>query len=209
MTTDINTVQLLGVAQVTYFVGFLITGIFFAGAVGSGSMSEILVNISKKPGLLRISNLAALGLSLTTIVLGVLYYVVLTKEHAIIAFAALGCFLVAAITFTVGKLGANALIPISQEFVEAGAPEDSYFLTLGDFLFNGVDKRASDIHTFFNIVAFLFVNYLLLTSGYLPRALSIWGLVAVALALIPAVLQLYQADFLPTIQILGLPFAPY
>jgi hypothetical protein len=209
MNTDISTVRLLGVAQVTYFVGFLITGVFFAGAVGSGSISDILVSIADKPSLMRISNLVALGLSLATVVLGVLYYVVFSQEHKIIPLVALGCFLVAAITFTVGKIGANALIHVSQKFVEEGAPEASYFQTLGDFLYNGVDKRGSDIHTLFSIVGFILVNYLLLTSGYIPRALSIWGLVAVCLAFIPALLQLYQPDLFPAAQILGLPFAPY
>jgi hypothetical protein len=209
MNIETNTVRLLGVAQVIYFVGFLITGVFFVAAVGSGSISDILVNIPKNPSLMRVSNLAALGLSFATVVLGVLYYVVFNKEYKIIALVALGCFLVAAITFTVAKIGANALIPLSQEFVEAGSPEASYFQTLGDFLYNGVDKRGSDIHTLFSILGFLLVNYLLYISRYIPSALSIWGLVAVFLALIPALLQLYEPDFLPAAQILGLPFAPY
>jgi len=209
MNPDVNTVRLLGATQVIYFVGFLITGAFFAGAVGSGSISDILVNISKNPSLMRISNLTALGLSFVTVVLGVLYYVVFNKEYEIIALVALGCFIVAAIIFSIGKVGANALIPISQQFVEQGSPEISYFQMMGDFLYNGVDKRGSDIHTFFSILGFLLVNYLLFISGSIPRALSIWGLVAVILALIPTLLQLYKADFLPTAQLLALPFAPY
>jgi uncharacterized membrane protein len=209
MNPDVNTVRLLGATQVIYFVGFLITGAFFTGAVGSGSISDILVNISKNPSLMRISNLAALGLSFVTVVLGVLYYVVFNKEYEIISLVALGCFIVAAIIFSIGKIGANSLIPISQQFVEQGSPETSYFQMMGDFLYNGVDKRGSDIHTFFSILGFLLVNYLLFISGSIPRALSIWGLVAVILALIPTLLQLYKADFLPTAQILALPFAPY
>jgi hypothetical protein len=209
INTEMNTVRLLGAAQVIYFVGFLITGVFLVAAVGSGSISDILVNVSKKPTLMRISNLVALGLGLATVVLGVLYYIVFNKEYQIIALVALGCFLVAAITFTVGTIGANALIPLSQKFVEAGAPEASYFQTLGDFLYNGVHKRGSDIQTLFSILGFLLVNYLLYTSGYIPRALSIWGLAAVFLALIPALLQLYEPDFFPPAQILGLPFVPY
>lgn len=209
MNPDVNTVRLLGATQVIYFVGFLITGAFFAGAVGSGSVSDILVNISKNPSLMRISNLTALGLSFVTVVQGVLYYVVFNKEYEITALVALGCFIVAAIIFSISKIGANALIPISQQFVEQGSPETSYFQMMGDFLYNGVDKRGSDIHTFFSILGFLLVNYLLFISGSIPRALSIWGLVAVILALIPTLLQLYKVDFFPTAQILALPFAPY
>ncbi len=209
MNTDVNTVRLLGAAQVMVFVLTLTTGGLLASAVGSGSISDILVNISKNATRMRISNLVALGESLAIIAMGVLYYVVFSKEYKIIALVALGCFLVAAITWTVGKIGANALIPLSQKFVEAGAPEASYFQTLGDFLYNGVDKRGYELHILFNSLGFLLVNYLLYMSGYIPRALSIWGLAAVFLILIPALLTLYDRDFLPAAQILALPFAPY
>jgi len=209
MNTDVNTVRLLGAAQVMVFVGALITGGFLASAVGSGSISDILVNISKNPTRMRISNLVALGDSLAIIAMGVLYYVVFYKEYKIIALVALGCFLASAITTAVGQIGANALIPLSQKFVEAGAPEPSYFQTLGDFLYYGVDRRGYEIHILFNVLGFLLVNYLLYISGYIPRALSIWGLAAVFLALIPALLQLYERDFFPPAMILVLPFAPY
>jgi hypothetical protein len=209
MNTDMNTARLLGAAQVMVFVLIMIAGGLLASAVGSGSISDILVNISKNPTRMRISNLFALGVSLAIIAMGVLYYVVFYKEYKIIALVALVCFLVAAITLTVTKIGTNALIPLSQEFVEAGAPEASYFQTLGDFLYNGVDKRGYEIYVLFNILGFLLVNYLLYISGYIPRALSIWGLVAVCLILIPTVLTLYDREFLPGAMILALPFAPY
>ena len=61
MTRDVNTVKLLGVAQVLVFVSFLITESLQASAVGSGSITEILLSISKRLSLMRISGLAALG----------------------------------------------------------------------------------------------------------------------------------------------------
>jgi len=122
---------------------------------------------------------------------------------------ALGCFLVAAITFTVGKIGANALIPLSQKFVEAGAPEASYFQTLGDFLYNGVEKRGYELHILFNGLGFLLVNYLLFISKVIPRGLAVWGLVAIPLLLISALLQLYERDVFPAAMILAIPYAPF
>ena len=209
MNIDATTVRLLGVAQLVVFAASMLSERLLASVVGSGSASEILVSITENLTRMRISNLVALALSFISVVLGVLYYVVFKGEYEVIALVALGCFLIAAITFTVGKIGANALIPISQQFVEQGSPETSYFQMMGDFLYNGVDKRGSDIHTLFSILGFLLVNYLLFISGSIPRALSIWGLVAVILALIPTLLQLYKADFLPAAQILAIPFAPY
>jgi hypothetical protein len=209
MNTDMNTVRLLGASQVMVFISILIMGGFLASAVGTGSISDMLVNISKNPNRLRISNLLALVESLAVIAMGVLYYVVFNKEYKIIALVALGCFLVAAITFTVSKIGTNALIPVSQEFVEAGAPETSYFQTLGDFLYNGVDKRGYEIYGLFMSLGFLLTSYLLYISRSIPRVISIWGLAALFLSLIPAVLTLYDREFLPGIMILNLPYAPY
>ena len=209
MNTDMNTVRLLGAAQVMVFIGILISGGIFASAVGTGSISDILVNISKNPNRVRISNLFALVESIAVVAMGVLYYVVFYKEYKIIALLALVCFLVAAITFAVTKIGTNALIPLSQEFVEAGAPEASYFQTLGDFLYNGVDKRGFEIYVLFNNLGFLLTSYLLYISRYIPRAISVWGIAAVLLALIPGVLTLYDREFLPGLMILALPYAPY
>ena len=209
MNIETNTVRLLGVAQVLVFVSFLITEGLQATAVGSGSMSDILLSISKRLSLMRISGLAALGQTIVIIALGVLYFVVFYEEYNIIALMALGCILLAAITFTVGKIGANALIPLSQEFVEAGAPDPSYFQTLGDFLYNGVDKRGTELYALFIALGFLLTTYLLYISRSIPRAISIFGLVALCLFLIYQVLQLYERDFFPTAQYLALPYVPY
>lgn len=209
MNIEMNTVRLLGAAQVMVFVTIMIMGGFLASAVGSGSISDILVNISKNPSRMRIANLLALGESLAVIAMGVLYYVVFYKEYKIISLVALVCFSVAAITFTVTKIGTNALIPISQQFVEAGAPEASFFQTLGDFLYNSVDKRGFEVYGLFNVLGFLLTNYLLYISGYIPRAISIWGLAALFLALIAALLQLYDRDAFPRAMLLNIPYAPY
>ena len=209
MNIETNTVRLLGVAQVLVFVSFLITEGLQATAVGSGSMSDILLSISKRLSLMRISGLAALGQTIVIIALGVLYFVVFYEEYKMIALMALGCILLAAITFTVGKIVANALIPLSQEFVEAGAPDPSYFQTLGDFLYNGVDKRGSELYALFIALGFLLTTYLLYISRSIPRAISIFGLVALCLFLIYQVLQLYERDLFPTAQYLALPYVPY
>ena len=209
MNPDVNTVRLLGAAQVLVFVSYLITESLQASAVGSGNISDILLSISKRLSLMRISGLAALGQTLVIIALGVLYYVVFYEEYKIIALVALGCFLLAAISLVVGKIGANALIPLSRDFAEAGAPDPSYYQTLGDFLYRGVDKRGIELYALFIALGYLLTTYLLYISRSIPRAISIFGLVALCLALIYQVLQLYERDFFPTAQYLALLYFPY
>lgn len=210
MSIDINTVRLLGAAQLLVIVGGLITERLLSSAIGSGSISDMLVNISENLTRMRISNLAGLAIQTTAmVVMGVLYYVVFSQEYKIISLVALGFFLAAAITFAISKIGAYALIPLSQEFLEAGAPEPSYFQKLGNFFYYGVDRQGWDIQMLFMALGLLLVQYLFYISEYIPRALSIWGLAAISLLLIPTLLQLYDRDFLPAAQILAIPYAPY
>ena len=209
MNIGVNTIRLLGVVQLIVFGFGMVGGLLLSSAVGSGSISDILVNISKNLTRLRISNLFWLVVSVAIVVLGILFYMAFNKDYKIIALVALGCFLAEAITLAVSKIGAYALIPLSQEFVKAGAPEPSYFQTLGDFFYYGFDRLGFDIHMLFFSLGGLLWYYLFYRSGYIPQALSVWGVVAVFLVLITSLLKLYDRDFLPAAQILALPYVPY
>jgi len=210
MNAEMNTIRLLGAAQLIVFVGGMCSGLLLTSAVGSGSISDILVNISKNLTRMRISNLIVLIECLAIVVLGVLFYTVFNEQYKIISLVALGCYLAEAITKAVAKIGSYALIPLSQEFVKAGAPEPSYFQTLGNFLYYGVDRLGFDIHMLFFCLGGILWYYLLFISGYLPRVLSVWGLAAICLLTIPSLLVLYNRNFRDSpVMILALPYAPY
>jgi hypothetical protein len=208
MNTDISTIRLLGAAQLFVFVASLLSERLLASAVGSGGISDRLVNISNNLTLMRISNLVALVNTLGIVVLAVLFYTVFNKQYPIIALVALGSFFAEAITLAVSKLGAYALIPLSQKSVDAGAPEPSYFQTLGDFLYHGVDRQGYDIHMLFFCLGGILWYYLFYVSGCIPRVLSVWGLAAVCLLSIPVLVGLYDRDF-TLAMVMGLPYAPY
>ncbi len=177
--------------------------------VGSSSISDILVNISKNVTQVRISNLVGLVESLAIVVLAVLLYIVFNQEYKIIAVVALGFFLAEAITMAVSKIGVFALLPLSQEFVEAGAPEPSYFQTLGDFLYYGVYTQGSHILNLFFCLGGILWYYLVFKSGYIPQALSLWGLLSVSLLLIPVLLLVYDRDFTHPVMAVGLLYLPF
>ena len=209
MDIGMNTIRLLGAAQLLVFAASLLSERLLASVVGTGSISDTLVNISKNLTRLRISTLVALINCLAIILLAVMFYIVFKNEYKIIALVALGCFIAEAITLAVSKIGAYSLIPLSQEFVAAGAPESSYYQTLGDFLYYGVDRRGYDIHMLFFCLGAILWYYLLYISNVVPQALSLWGLVAVCLLTIPVLLELYDRDFLPAAGILALPYLPF
>lgn len=210
MSIEMNTIRLLGATQLLVLGFGMLGGLLLKSVVGSGSISDILVNISKNLTRMRISNLAILVECLAIVVLGVLFYIIFNKEYKIIALVALGCFLAEAITLAISKIGAYSLIPLSQEFVEAGAPEPSYFQTLGDFLYYGVDRLGFDIHMLFFCLGGILWYYLFYISGSIPRVLSVWGLVAVCLLSITTLLVLYDPDLKDNpVMVLGLPYLPF
>ena len=128
----------------------------------------------------------------------------------IIALAALGLFLAEAITLAVSKIGSYGLIPLSQKFVEAGAPEGSSYQTMADFLYYGIDRTGYDIHMLFFCLGGILWYYLLTLSPIVPQALSIWGLIAVCLLTITVLLVLYNRNFESSpVMIMALPYLPF
>ena len=118
MDIGMNTIRLLGAAQLLVFAASLLSERLLASVVGTGSITDTLVNISKNLTRLRISTLVALINCLAIILLAVMFYIVFKNEYKIIALVALGCFIAEAITLAVSKIGAYSLIPLSQEFVQ-------------------------------------------------------------------------------------------
>lgn len=203
-----SAIRLLGIAQLAVFVASMISERLLASVVGSGPATSILVSVSKNLTRMRMSNLVALLNSLAIVLLAVMFYVVLHKEHRIIALVALICFVAEAIVLAVSKIGAYGLIPLSQEFVKVGAPVPSYLQTLGDFLYNGLDRLGYDIHMLFFCLGGILWYVLLYSSRLVPRPLAAWGMVAVGLLLIPILIALYARRSTP-LMVLGLPYAPF
>jgi len=102
----------------------------------------------------------------------------------------------------------HLVIPLSLEFVEAGAPVSSYYQTLGEFLYYGVNKTGYDIHGLFFCLGGILWYYLFYKSRYIPRVLSVWGLATVCPILIYGLLTLYDRNLEPAIplMIFGAPY---
>jgi hypothetical protein len=85
-----------------------------------------------------------------------------------------------------------SLIALSQEYVQAGAPDASYFQTLGSsFLAARALWVGLMLGIFISLGALLFY-YLLYQSKLVPRWLSVWGLIAVALLLTWNLLEMFS-----------------
>jgi hypothetical protein len=185
--------RLLGAAFLFVLVASITASSLSILTLLSGSISDSFVNISNNLMQIRISILVELLTSVGIVVLAVLLFVVLHKQNKTIALVALGLWLAEAVILAVSKIGTFALIPLSLEYVKAGAPDSSYFQTLGT-LFFGVDRWGYDIHMLFFGLGGILWYYLFYRSKYIPRVLSVWGILAVSLALIGTLLVIFDLE---------------
>jgi len=197
MNTVKNTPRFLGAAFLFVFVASLLSNTLLSSAIGTGSISNNLVNIANNLTLVRASILVELFTSVGIIVLASLLYVVLHNQNKIIALVALGWWLAEAITLAVSKIGAFALIPLSLEYIEAGAPQSSYFQTLGNFLYYGVDRQGWAVHMLFFCLGGILWYSLFYKSRYIPRAMALWGTISVAVVLSGTLVVLFDRNLDP------------
>ena len=198
--------RLLGAAFLFVILTSLSFGLLLKSAIGSGSLSDILLNISNNTSLFRLVILDGLLNSTGVVALAVLLYVVLKEQSKLMARIALGLWLAEAVFYAIMQMGLLALIPLSAEFVAAGAPAGSFYLTLGDFLYHGVYSQGMTLHMWFYCTGGLLWYYLFYRANYIPRAISLFGLLAVVLGLGSVVFQLlgYEVPIL-----LSLPLLPF
>jgi hypothetical protein len=198
-----STPRLLGAAFLMVIVTSLLSDTLLKL---SGSISDILMNISDNLTLMRISILFGLVTSIEIVVLAVLLYIVLNKQNKIIALVALGWWLAEAIFLALRQIGAFALIPLSLDFIKAGVPVHSFYQTLGEFLYYGVYKQAYTIHFLFYCIGGILWYYLFYKSKYIPRVISLFGLIAVSVALVGIVFEFFGYDVSIFVYLPILPF---
>ena len=194
MNSNKNTPRLLGAAfLMVLFLTF--SELWTISIIGTGSVSDSLVSISNSLTQLRISMLLGLILSAGIVVLAVLLFVVLQKQNKTIALVALGWWLLEAITVAIRQMSIYALLPLTLEYTKAGAPDSSHFQTLATLFFD-VGQWGYDVHLWFFALGGILWYYLFYRSKYIPRLLSVWGIVGVSLVLIASVLACFEVRVL-------------
>lgn len=207
MISEKNAPRLLGAAFLFVILVSLTSGLLLKAAAGAGSISEMLLSVSKAPTLLRLSVLFELINSSAIVVLASLLYVVLNTQNKIIALVALGWWLAEALALILSSAGAFALVPLSLDFVAAGAPQSSFHQTLGQFLYGGLYTFGySTVHMWFYCIGGMLWYYLFFKSKYIPRAISLFGLAAVSLAFVGVIFQFFGYDVPILVSLPLLPF---
>ena len=208
MSVEASTIRLLGVAVLFVFFASLASEQLFTSTAGTGGISSMMENIASNAATVRASSLVALLNSLGIVALACLFYSVFREQYRLLALIALGLWLAEAVVLALSKIGSYALIPLSQEFVAAGAPEASHFQPLGRVLYFGFDRRGYDLHMAFFCLGGMLWYYLLFASRAIPAPLSLRGFISVGLLGILTLAGLY-GDSLKPLLVLGLLYEPY
>jgi len=82
------------------------------------------------------------------------------------------------------------LIVLSQEYVNVGVPDASYFHTLGTLMLGAIDWIDLISTITFSLGA-LMLYYIFYKSKLVPRWISVWGLVGIALVLAVGLLGMF------------------
>jgi hypothetical protein len=204
MNSDKNTVRLLGAAFLLQAVASAVSGlILLQPLIVPGNITDSMTNIANNALQMRASIVVEMITAIGIVMLGSLLFVTLKKQNGNIALVALGLYLIEAAILAASRIAAFALLRISQESVIAGHP--AYLQTLGN-LFYEAQSFGYDLHMLpFALGATMFY-YLFFKSGFLPRVLSLWGLIAAPLSLIGILFSLLGYDVPIFVFLPNLPF---
>jgi len=189
MDSNKNTPKFLGIAYLIQFIGSLLSDPLSSAAIGVGNTAENLVSISSNVLFLRAGIIAEIVTAIGIIVMTVLLFIVLQHQNKTLALVALSFWLIEASFLAFSSLAANALIPLSQEYVLAGSPDPSVMITLGTILLE-TKEFCYAIHMLFFGLGGILWYYMFYKSQYIPRALALWALVLMPLMPIDVLLFL-------------------
>jgi hypothetical protein len=176
--------------KIAITVGVLyLTANFIAGPLGllftepTLNAPDYLVQVSANETQMLIGALLVLVMAVADAGIGIVVYPVLKKRNASIAIGYFGARIVESLIFVITAISLLLLLTLSHGFVQAGAPDNSHFQTLGEMLLAVRDWAG---HVVLDVAVFplgaLLFYYVLYQSRLVPRWLSGWGLVGAILS---------------------------
>lgn len=178
----------------------IIVGVLFlvataANMLGEGLMEPILnapgylTNVSENETQVIIGVLLQLITGAAVVGIGVLMFPILRKYNEPIALGYVGIRVIEGAIFVVMVMSPLLLLTLSQQFVKAGAPDASYFQTLGTL---AIEWRYWTYQmVLMTYVGGLMLSYLLYQSKLIPRFISILGLIAHPLVVLGGLLGMF------------------
>jgi hypothetical protein len=195
-----------------------IVGVFYIAATVAGILSKVLgpnldtpdylANLSANESQMIIK--ALLEFTMGILILGIAFWIypILKKYNETLALGFVVTRTIEVVIFTIGVISLLTLLTLSQEFVQVGSPDASYFQTAGTLLLAIREWGGGVCSTIVFSLSALMLNYLLYRSKLIPRWLSGWGFIGAILYLASGFLPLFGHGTTSTIyNIIEVPLA--
>lgn len=187
--TDKSTPRYLGAAFLLQAVASAVAGlILLRPLIVEGDIVDTMTQMSSNALQVRAGVMVEMVTVTALVILSVLLYVILKKQNSTMALVALGLRIVEVGLLAVSRVATFSLLRTSQASVLEGHP--AFLQTLGSLAYDTQEIAYALNMVFFTLGGTLFY-YLLFKSGLVPRALSLFGLIAAPLAFIGTVVELF------------------
>jgi hypothetical protein len=190
MNTVNKTSRILGLAFLLQFVTSFASAMFLRATwYVPENISATLVKIANNASLLRLNILFDMLTALGVIFLGAMLFITVRKQNEKMALTALGFYILEAALLATSRIATFSLLHLGQEYVGAGQP--AILQTLGNLAFASMEFVGDTLHMLAFCLGGILFYYLLDKARVVPRALSLWGLIAVFPMLIGTMTQIF------------------
>ena len=156
---------------------------FISPVFNPGNTQDYLVNVAENTTQVTTGALLEVIMALAIAGIAITLYPVLKKYSETLAMGYVVIRTIEGVIFiVVAVFGLLSMVTLSQEFVKAGAPSASHFQTLGTLLTAAHDWAYIVSNPVFSLSA-LILNYVLYRSKFVPRFISVWGMIGTVLLL--------------------------
>jgi hypothetical protein len=206
MNTNRKTAIIVGVLYIIGTVAGILSVVFMTPVLDD---PDYLVKVSANENQILIGSLFVLTMGLALAMVPVMLFPIFKKFNEALA---LGYVVfrgaLETVTYIAMVITQFFLIIVSQEYTAAGAPDASYFQTLGALLQKGHDSISNILIIVFSLGA-LMLYYLFYRSNLIPRWISGWGFIAILLHLATGFLIMFHlmSGFSTINMVVNLPIA--
>jgi len=183
----------------TYRKNAIIAGVLFIIGTASGVLSVILcssiwnapdylVRLSPNANLIRLGIILQFLMAIACAGISLALYPILKRFNAGLAIGAAGFRLMENMLQILKTVGDITLLALSGEFIRAGSPATSYFQGAGEIIRTASDWMINGPALICFAIGASMYYIVFYHHRLLPRWLSGWGLVSLALAIIASVL---------------------
>lgn len=204
MNTYRKTTTIVGVLYIIGTVAGVLSVVVTGPILGA---SDLLAKVAASPNRLTAGALLVLLMGLPLAMVPVMLFPIFRKINEVLAVGYVvfrGAL--ETVAYVAGVITWLFLLIVARGYAAAGAPDASYFQTLGAVLRDGHDAIATILMIVFSLGA-LMLYYVLWQSRLIPRWISGWGVIAILLHLATGFLILFQLQtaFSPVNMAMNLP----